>query len=183
MGLGEHHMSLLVRAKSLDALDPAVAQSLAALADLGTIAVREDINLEAAFWAQFPGNEPYIARKALISTAAYASLCFAAQFPDRPAGRQSLGAGGHRVRDLVGHALLFQLPPGRSRQFHRHRPVGFGQDGGAQLPAGAGAEVQAAHRLLRQGSRRRALHPRHRRPLRHAAARRADRLQSAAIAG
>jgi type IV secretion system protein VirB4 len=81
MGLGEHHMSLLVRAKSLNALDPAVAQSLAALADLGAVAVREDINLEAAFWAQFPGNEPYIARKALISTTAYASFASLHGFP------------------------------------------------------------------------------------------------------
>ncbi|MGA9657894.1 MAG: VirB4 family type IV secretion/conjugal transfer ATPase [Asticcacaulis sp.] len=81
MGLGEHHMSLLVRAKSLNSLDPAAAQCLAALADLGAVAVREDINLEPAFWAQFPGNEPYIARKALISTAAYASFASLHGFP------------------------------------------------------------------------------------------------------
>ncbi|ESQ84128.1 type VI secretion protein [Asticcacaulis sp. AC466] len=81
MGLGEHHMSLLVRAKSIDALDPAAAQCLAALADLGAVAVREDINLEPAFWAQFPGNEAYIARKALISTGAYASFASLHGFP------------------------------------------------------------------------------------------------------
>ncbi|MDV6330275.1 VirB4 family type IV secretion/conjugal transfer ATPase [Asticcacaulis sp. 201] len=81
MGLGEHHMSLLVRAKSIDALDPAAAQCLAALADLGAVAVREDINLEPAFWAQFPGNEGYIARKALISTGAYASFASLHGFP------------------------------------------------------------------------------------------------------
>ncbi len=81
MGLGEHHLSLLVRAKSLDALDPAVAQSLAALADLGAVAVREDVNLEPAFWAQFPGNEKYIARKALVSTSAYASFASLHGFP------------------------------------------------------------------------------------------------------
>jgi type IV secretion system protein VirB4 len=81
MGLGEHHMSLLVRAKSMAQLDPAVAQSLAALADLGAVAVREDVNLEAAFWAQFPGNEAYIARKALISTGAYSSFASLHGFP------------------------------------------------------------------------------------------------------
>ena len=36
--------------------------------------MREDVNLEPAFWAQFPGNFNYIARKALISTANFASL-------------------------------------------------------------------------------------------------------------
>ena len=81
LGLGEHHLSLLVRAKSMYALDPAAAQSLAALADLGAVAVREDVNLEPAFWAQFPGNEAYIARKAVISTNAYASFASLHGFP------------------------------------------------------------------------------------------------------
>ena len=81
MGLGEHHLSLLVRTKSLDTLDPAAAQCLAALADLGAVAVREDVNLEPAFWAQFPGNEGFIARKALISTNAYASFASLHGFP------------------------------------------------------------------------------------------------------
>ncbi len=80
-GLGEHHLSLLVRTKSLEALDTAAAQCLAALADIGAIAVREDINLEPAFWAQFPGLENYIARKALISTGAYASFASLHSFP------------------------------------------------------------------------------------------------------
>jgi type IV secretion system protein VirB4 len=31
--------------------------------------VREDINLEPCFWGQFPGNEAYLVRKALISSA------------------------------------------------------------------------------------------------------------------
>jgi type IV secretion system protein VirB4 len=81
VGLGEHHLSLLVRTKSLDSLDPAAAQCLAALADLGAVAVREDTNLEPAFWAQFPGNEGYIARRALISTSAYASFASLHGFP------------------------------------------------------------------------------------------------------
>lgn len=79
--LGEHHLSLLVRAKSIEALDPAAAQCQAALADLGAVAVREDVNLEPAFWAQFPGNESYIARRALISTGAYASFASLHGFP------------------------------------------------------------------------------------------------------
>lgn len=79
--LGDHHLSLLLRAESLAQLEPAVAHGLAALADLGAVAVREDLNLEPAFWAQFPGNEAYIARKALISTQAYASFASLHGFP------------------------------------------------------------------------------------------------------
>ena len=71
---GEHHLTLLVKAESLDALDGAVAEAQSALAEAGAIAVLEDVNLEPAFWAQFPGNFKYISRKALISAANFASL-------------------------------------------------------------------------------------------------------------
>lgn len=79
--LGEHHLSLQVRTKSLAVLDGATAHCLAALADIGAVAVREDLNLEPAFWAQFPGLEHFIARKAMISTNAFASFASLHGFP------------------------------------------------------------------------------------------------------
>jgi type IV secretion system protein VirB4 len=78
---GEHHMSVMVRADSLQALDNASASVQAAIADIGAIAVREQLNLEPAFWAQFPGNVDYIARRALISSGAAAGLCSLHGFP------------------------------------------------------------------------------------------------------
>ncbi|ESQ78381.1 VirB4 family type IV secretion/conjugal transfer ATPase [Asticcacaulis sp. YBE204] len=72
--LGEHHLTVLVRAPGLSQLDQAAAQVASTLADTGAVSVREDINLEPAFWAQFPGNEAYIARKALISVSAFAGM-------------------------------------------------------------------------------------------------------------
>lgn len=81
---GEHHLSILAKADTLEDLDGAVADVLSALAETGAIAVREDVNLEPAFWAQFPGNLAYVARKALISTANFASL---ASFHNHPAGQ------------------------------------------------------------------------------------------------
>lgn len=74
---GEHHMSVLVRADSLAELDASVADLQSAFNEAGAVAVREDVNLEPAFWAQFPGNFKFIARKAMISAsnfAAFASL-------------------------------------------------------------------------------------------------------------
>jgi type IV secretion system protein VirB4 len=68
-GFGDHHLSLMVRADDLAALDGAMASAGAALADLGAVAVREDVNMEPGFWGQFPGNEAYLVRRALISTA------------------------------------------------------------------------------------------------------------------
>lgn len=69
VGFGDHHLSVLVREKTLSKLDDASASCAAALADIGAIAVREDTNLEPAFWGQFPGNEAYLVRRAMISTA------------------------------------------------------------------------------------------------------------------
>ncbi|MEO0463544.1 MAG: VirB4 family type IV secretion/conjugal transfer ATPase [Pseudomonadota bacterium] len=69
VGFGDHHLTVLVRESTLDRLDDATAACSAALADTGAIAVREDTNLEPSFWAQFPGNEDYIVRRAMISSA------------------------------------------------------------------------------------------------------------------
>jgi type IV secretion system protein VirB4 len=74
VGFGDHHLSVLVREQTLPALDEAVAAAAAAIADTGAIAVREDTNLEPAFWGQFPGNEQYLVRRALISSANMASF-------------------------------------------------------------------------------------------------------------
>lgn len=68
-GFGDHHLSLLVRADDLVQLDAAMAAAGATLADIGAVAVREDLNLEPGFWGQFPGNEQFLVRRALISTA------------------------------------------------------------------------------------------------------------------
>ena len=84
---GEHHSTIAIRAKSIEALDTQVAEITATLADLGIVAVREDIALEPTFWSQFPGNFKYIARKALISTANFAGLASLHNFPvGRPRG-------------------------------------------------------------------------------------------------
>ncbi|WP_285020120.1 VirB4 family type IV secretion/conjugal transfer ATPase [Novosphingobium sp. fls2-241-R2A-195] len=74
VGFGDHHLSVLVRADSLDALDEVTAMCAASLADAGAVAVREEVNLEPAFWGQLPGNESFIVRRALISSANMA--CF-----------------------------------------------------------------------------------------------------------
>lgn len=86
-GFGEHHTTIAVHAADLATLDSQVAEVIATLADLGIVAVREDIALEPAFWAQFPGNFRYIARKGLVSTANFAGLASLHNFPvGRPRG-------------------------------------------------------------------------------------------------
>jgi type IV secretion system protein VirB4 len=71
---GEHHMTVAVRGNSPEVVDEGVAEVQSALADLGIMSVREDIALEPAFWAQFPGNFKYIARRGLVSTSNFAGF-------------------------------------------------------------------------------------------------------------
>lgn len=80
-GFGEHHASIVLWAENLEALNGHVAEVTAILADLGIVAVREDIAIEPTFWAQFPGNFRYIARRALISTRNFAGLASLHNFP------------------------------------------------------------------------------------------------------
>ncbi|MEH0199144.1 VirB4 family type IV secretion/conjugal transfer ATPase [Caulobacter sp. CCNWLY153] len=78
---GEHHLSVLVRGESIEGLDQSTAEVMSAFTEMGAIAVREDVNLEPAFWAQFPGNFKDVARRALISTANFAGFASGHNFP------------------------------------------------------------------------------------------------------
>ena len=80
-GFGEHHMTIAIRSDTIAGVDEGVAEAQAALADLGIISVREEIALEPAFWAQFPGNFKYIARRGLVSTSNFAGLASGHNFP------------------------------------------------------------------------------------------------------
>lgn len=86
-GFGEHHMTIAVRGHSPEEVDDGTAEVQAALADLGILSVREDIALEPAFWAQFPGNFKYVARRGLVSTSNFSGLASCHNFAlGRPNG-------------------------------------------------------------------------------------------------
>jgi len=82
---GEHHCTVLCKAGSLYELDDAVVETSQVFTNAGNIPVREDINLEPAFWAQLPGNTGYIGRKAPISSKNFAAL---ASFHNYPVGKK-----------------------------------------------------------------------------------------------
>jgi type IV secretion system protein VirB4 len=71
---GQHHMTLLCLSRDLTDLNKAVSDLGACLTDMNINWLREDLNLEASFWAQLPGNHGYIARKALLSSANFSGL-------------------------------------------------------------------------------------------------------------
>lgn len=81
IGFGRHHLTAMVCAEDLKQLDKALAEVEAAFLNLGIVAVREDINLEPCFWAQLPGNFPFMAREAMISTANFAGFASLHNYP------------------------------------------------------------------------------------------------------
>lgn len=95
--MGDHHLSLMIMDTQTDRLVDRVSRARAALADTGMVAARESLALEAAFWAQLPGNWQMRARPATISSRNFAAM---SPFYTYPAGH----ATGNHWGDAV--ALL-----------------------------------------------------------------------------
>ncbi|TPK72138.1 VirB4 family type IV secretion/conjugal transfer ATPase [Mesorhizobium sp. B2-4-15] len=71
---GYHHLSLLCLARDLGGVDRSVSELGACLTDMNITWLREDLNMEASFWAQLPGNHSYIARSSMLSSANFAGF-------------------------------------------------------------------------------------------------------------
>jgi type IV secretion system protein VirB4 len=111
--MGDHHFSLQVLcdladddeddrgARRLKVLNDHVALARAVLADTGMTVAREDLALEAAFWAQLPGNFPLRPRKAPITSRNFAAM---APFHNYPAGRATGNHWGAAVALLMTSA-------------------------------------------------------------------------------
>lgn len=110
--MGDHHCSLQVivdvdeperlgAARSIKQLNDQVALARAHLADTGMIVAREDLALEAAFWAQLPGHFPMRPRKAPITSRNFAAL---APFHNYPLGRAEGNHWGAALTVLITSA-------------------------------------------------------------------------------
>ena len=110
--MGEHQASLLVYAETPAGLADHLSRARALLADSGLVAAREDLGLEAAFWAQFPGNFRQRLRPAAINSRNFASL---APFHTHPAGKLHGNHWGEAVallRTSAGSPFYFNFHVG-----------------------------------------------------------------------
>jgi len=136
--MGDHHCSLQLmrdiprsqtedaRAGRLKALNDDVALARSLLADTGMLVAREDLALEAAFWAQLPGNFPFRPRKAPITSRNLAAM---APFHNYPVGRAD---GNH-----WGEALTLLVSSARSPYyFSLHASDPSDPDGGSRKDTG-----------------------------------------------
>jgi len=136
--MGDHHFSLQVLAdpeesaagngdgRRLRTLNDCVALARSLLADSGMTVAREDLALEAAFWAQLPGNFALRPRKAPITSRNFAAMV---PFHNYPVGRAS---GNH-----WGEALtLLSTRACSPYYFSLHASDPAEPDGGARKDTG-----------------------------------------------
>jgi type IV secretion system protein VirB4 len=136
--MGDHHFSLQVladvaepgadasRGNRLKALNDCIALARSILADTGMLVAREDLALEAAFWAQLPGNFPVRPRKAPITSRNFAAM---SPFHNYPVGRER---GNH-----WGEALCLLISSARSPYyFSLHASDPADPDGGSRKDTG-----------------------------------------------
>ena len=126
-GFGEHHMTIAVRGDTPHEVDEGVAEAQAALADLGIISVREEIALEPAFWAQFPGNFKYIARRGLVSTGNFAGLASGHNFPLGQAEGNHWGEAVTLLETTAAGPYYFNFHQGDLGNFTVIGPSGSGK--------------------------------------------------------
>ena len=91
--------------------------------------MREDIALEPAFWAQFPGNFRYIARRGLVSTTNFAGFASLHNFPVGKARRNHWGDAVTLFETTAAGPYFFN--------FHQHDLGNFTVIG----PSGSGKTV------------------------------------------
>ncbi|MDP9014448.1 MAG: VirB4 family type IV secretion/conjugal transfer ATPase [Pseudomonadota bacterium] len=136
--MGDHHFSLQVIAdidielteasssRRLKTLNDGVALARSVLADTGMLVAREDMALEAAFWAQLPGNFPVRPRKSPITSRNLAAM---APFHNFPSGR---ALGNH-----WGDALTLLITSARSPyHFSLHASDPADPEGGSRKDTG-----------------------------------------------
>jgi type IV secretion system protein VirB4 len=133
--MGDHHFTLQVLAdpppgipddQRLTLLNDHVALARALLADTGMTVAREDLALEAAFWAQLPGNFADRPRKAPITSRNFAAMV---SFHNFPSGR---AIGNH-----WGDALALLMTSSRSPYyFSLHATDPKDPDGGSRKDTG-----------------------------------------------
>lgn len=136
--MGDHHFSLHVLADTYDGVGEAegrprlkqlndnVARARYLLGDTGMVVAREDLALEAAFWAQLPGNFGYRSRKAPVTSRNFAAM---SPFHNFPTGR----ATGNYWGDALA---MFMTRAGSPYYFSLHASDPRSPDGGSRRDVG-----------------------------------------------
>jgi len=107
--LGTHHLTLMCFEETTQKLQRALAAADSILGNQGINAVREDIALEASFWAQLPGNLAYIGRKADITSQNYAAFCSYHNYPNGKFANNHWGSAVTLLETISGTPFYFNF--------------------------------------------------------------------------
>lgn len=111
--MGDHHFSLLIQGEPFEGVKEAenqprlrelntnVAWAKTVLGDTGMTVAREDLALEAAFWAQLPGN---FAHRTRLSPITSRNLAAMAPYHNFPVGRATGNHWGEAMAVLITNA-------------------------------------------------------------------------------
>ncbi len=110
--LGEHHLSVAVFAETVNALNDHLAAARSAAAAGGAVIVREDLGLEASWWAQLPGNFRFRKRSGAITSANLASLAPFHGFPKGRADGNPWGPAVAMFKTASGAPYFFNFHDG-----------------------------------------------------------------------
>ncbi|EJF76231.1 VirB4 family type IV secretion/conjugal transfer ATPase [Bartonella alsatica] len=159
--LGEHHISLAVFADHPKILAENLSKARSHLTNGGAVIAREDLGLEAAWWAQLPGNFSYRARSGAITSRNFAALSPFHSFPIGKLEGNVWGSAVALLKTQAGSPYYFNFhygdlgntfvcgPSGSGKtvivnfllaQLQKHNPtmVFFDKDQGAEIFVRAG---------------------------------------------
>ncbi len=125
--MGEHHLSLLVLADEPRALLDKMSLARRILADAGAVVAREDLGLEAAFWAQLPGLFKYRARAGAITSRNYAAFSPFHAYPSGKAEGNHWGPAVAVLKTASGSPFHFSFHVGDLGNTFICGPSGSGQ--------------------------------------------------------
>ena len=124
---GEHHLTVTAIGRNAAELNRAVSDCISSFVNLGIIAVREDLNMEPAFWSQLPGNFSYIARRSLISNKNFAGFASLHTFPAGKAAGNHWGDAITRLETTSGTPYWFNFHERDVGNFTVIGPTGTGK--------------------------------------------------------
>jgi len=107
--LGDHHLTLTVFAGSVKALTDNLAKSRTHLTNGGAVVAREDLGLEAAWWAQLPGNFRYRVRSGAITSKNFAAFSPFHSYPVGQSDGNEWGPAVAMLKTASGSPLYFNL--------------------------------------------------------------------------
>jgi len=94
---GDHHISIMCLSDTEKGIDSNLSQAIVEFSSVGIAAVREKMNMDAAYWAQLPCNFDFVVRKSIINTLNLASF---ASLHNYPAGKAAANHWGPAVTVL-----------------------------------------------------------------------------------